>query len=125
LNNLNFVADSTAPAAITDLAVCAVGSHDVTLSWTAPGNDNYTSNISSGIYEVRFTTTPSQAWDSMPWNYLNYDIIWSTSVTACQRQSRTITNLTPDSTFYFSIKLADDSFNWSPVSPSATMYIAP
>ncbi len=123
LTELGFVSDSTAPAVITDLVVSA--SNPPVLCWTATGDDGASGNITGGIYEVRFSTNAADTWDNKPWNYLNYDTIWTTNVVAGERQARSMPGLVGGSTYYFQLRLADDSFNWSPVSTGATIYFNP
>ncbi len=74
-----FTDDDTPSGKITDLQA-SILDNQVVLKWTVPGNDGDTGDISDGIYEIRFSTDPADAWNAAPDNYLNYNIIWSTDV---------------------------------------------
>lgn len=121
LSTLGFTPDTTPPAQITTLVATNVSGGGVKLSWTSTGDDGYTGNISSGIYEVRFSTNPSDTFDTAPDNYLKYNIIWSTNVVPNRNEERTIYGLPSNTTYYFWIALYDDSFNRS-ISNKTTIY---
>ena len=48
--------DQVAPAAITDLTVVTETDTNLTLNWTAPGDDGSTGTATS--YDLRYSTTP-------------------------------------------------------------------
>ncbi|MFH0948652.1 MAG: glucoamylase family protein [Elusimicrobiota bacterium] len=120
---LGFIPDTYPPGQIVGLTTSVLGS-SVRLNWTASGDDDYTGNISSGVYEVKSSTLAADTWDTAPANYLNYNTIWSTNVVVGAAQSRTIPGLAGNTSHYFWIKIADDSFNWSPLSNKCTSYIS-
>ncbi|MDX9864716.1 MAG: hypothetical protein RBT34_07930 [Anaerolineaceae bacterium] len=103
------------PAAITDLSStsgAAVGS--VSLSWTAPGDDDMTGTASS--YIVRYASSPidSQgAWDAAT------DVSGEPApVAAGGAQSMVVSGLVPGNTYYFAIRTLDDVPNTSGLSNS-------
>ena len=57
--------DTTNPAAISDLAVSTTTVSSVSLTWTAPGDDNMTGTSTS--YDLRYATTTitNSNWDSI------------------------------------------------------------
>ena len=112
------VADTTAPAAITNLATSNPTSGNLQLSWTAPGDDGTTGTAST--YDIRYQTEGAIT-----------DATWAsaTPVTGApwpkaggSSETFTVTGLTASTTYYFAIKTADEKPNWSPISnsPSGT-----
>ena len=125
LTALGFTSDTVAPAKISSIGKNLYLSPTKTsarlgLSWLAPGNDNYTGVISSGVYEIRFTTNSADTWESAPPNYLNYNIVWSTKTNPSDQQSFILTNLAADTTYYAWLRITDDCFNWSTISDTIT-----
>jgi len=111
--------DTTAPAAITDLATSNPTSGTIDLAWTAPGDDGNTGTATT--YDIRYLagTTPIT------------DANWATATqctgvpapqVAGSSETFTVTGLSPDTTYYFAIKTADEVPNESPLSndPSGT-----
>lgn len=88
-----------------------VTSNSVTLSWTTPGDDN---NVGTAAqFDVRYSTAPINAgnfaaatrWTPTP-----------APAVAGTRQTVTVSGLTPSTTYYFSIKTADEVPNWAGIS---------
>lgn len=91
------------------------------LNWMASGADNSSVDISSGVYEIRYSTTPADTWETAPLNYLAYDTVWSTAVSAGAAQNRQLAGgFSADTTYYMWLRLADDHFNWSLPSDTIT-----
>lgn len=110
-------ADTTAPAAVTDLATGAVTSSSIALSWTAPGDDNNTGTATT--YDVRYSTSAI--------NSENFDsAIQATGEPAPSiagsSETFTITGLSANTTYFFAIKTSDEVPNTSAISnvPSGT-----
>ncbi|MBI2930059.1 MAG: fibronectin type III domain-containing protein, partial [Planctomycetes bacterium] len=114
----NEALDTTAPAAVTNLAVTGVTSRSVTLTWTAPGDDGLAGT--AAVYDVRYSTSAitsdaafaaatAVAGEPMP-------------MAAGFAQSMTVMGLSPSTTYYFAMKTADEVPNWSGLSnnPSGT-----
>ncbi|MBN1306095.1 MAG: fibronectin type III domain-containing protein [Anaerolineales bacterium] len=108
--------DSTAPAAITNLAAVTgttVGSVD--LSWTAPGDDGTDGTASS--YQVRFAVaviTNQTDWD-------NATAVTSgvpTPLVAGSSQSMTVSGLEFGETYYFAVRARDEMNNQADLSNS-------
>ena len=106
--------DETPPADIIDLGIKAVDQNDITLNWTAPG-DNGNVGIADQ-YDIRYSTaliteanwalaTPAPGPYPAP----------STSGTM---ESFIVSGLNTDTTYYFAIKTADEVPNWAGVSNS-------
>jgi DNA/RNA endonuclease YhcR with UshA esterase domain len=109
--------DTTPPGVVNDLQCSDIGSTDVTLQWTAPGDDGYTGQAS--YYDLRYATfmitegnfaTASEAANEPPPSY------------AGQIDSCTILGLASGTLYYFALKTADEDSNWSLISnvPSCT-----
>ncbi|MFC2048943.1 hypothetical protein ACFLR5_01830 [Elusimicrobiota bacterium] len=113
--------DTVSPGSITCLsALAGTWGGQIDLSWSAPGDDGYTGNISSGEYRIQYST---DATPDMGWNKDNYDIKWTTDAVQGENQYRLIDNFTEGTTYYFRIWTRDEvSNNWSQVSNGATNY---
>jgi len=106
-----------APAAITTIS--ATTGEQITLSWSAPGDDNWAGTISTGKYRIDYTTDSSKS----DWDKETYKIEVTTyNVNPQDSQSCTITGLKPYATYYFRIWTADEVGNWSGLSSGATTW---
>jgi hypothetical protein len=108
--------DTTAPAAITDLAA-ATGTEtgSIQLTWTAPGDDDATGT--AGDYLVRYSTTiidSQSAWDAA--TPVSTGVPAPTEAGASQ--SMTVASLTPGATYYFAIRARDEVPNLGNMSNS-------
>ena len=107
--------DVTAPGRITDLLV-ACGKTTAGLSWTAPGDDDYTGTAAE--YDVRYPTSPIDS--------LNFSSATQVTMTAPkpagEAECLSISGLSSCTTYYFAVKTADEVPNWSKISnlPSCT-----
>ncbi|OGS07998.1 MAG: hypothetical protein A2204_06455, partial [Elusimicrobia bacterium RIFOXYA1_FULL_47_7] len=124
--NLGFTADTTAPGKITVSKIANLSADKskvgrIALNWAAPGDNDYTLNLSSGMFEVRFATIASDTWDSAPPNYLYYNTVFDTQAVAGSAQSWVVTGLADAPYYYFWVRATDDSFNWSAVSDKLTV----
>ncbi len=88
----------------------------VTLNWTAPGDDSLSGT--AAVYDIRYYTMPitTSNWDQA----ISVDGEPSPNPAGFQ-ESFTIENLTPGTTYYFAVKSADESGNWSPLSNVAVV----
>lgn len=105
----------TASPSYAGLAAASNSSNSITLTWTAPGDDDY--NGTASQYDVRYSTS-----------VLN-DANWGSATQAINEPNPQITgaaeffivdNLNPGTTYYFAIKTADEVPNWSILSNIAT-----
>ncbi|MBI4802147.1 MAG: hypothetical protein HY796_06450 [Elusimicrobia bacterium] len=85
------------------------------LSWTAPGNDGYTGDVSSGAYEIRYSSTSG----STPLT-AQYAVTISSAWVQGSTNTYSITGLWPESAYYFWIKAKDEAGNWSVWSDTAS-----
>ena len=93
----------------------ATSSNSVTLSWTAPGDDDNSGTAAQ--YDIRYST--SNITD------INWDAAFQVSdelppQTAGSDESFTVTDLNPNTTYYFALKTADEVPNWSVLSNIAS-----
>ncbi len=103
--------DNTAPAAVTDLATSNPTINSITLSWTAPGDDGSTGTAAS--YDIRYSTSEiSEA------NWASATQVTSepTPAVAGTGQSKTVSGLSSDTTYYFAMKTSDEVPNVSSLS---------
>ncbi len=108
-------AESTAPAAVANLAAPSATTNSVTLTWTAPGDDGNTGTATT--YDIRYSTTPITD--------LNFGS--ATQATgepspkaAGQAETFTINGLNSGIAYYFALKTADEVPNWSNMSNSVS-----
>lgn len=103
--------DTTSPA-VTSLQIDRVAPDRIKLSWSAPGDDEWSGRAAG--YDLRYSTTPLS------------EATWSgaTAVTGLDapgfsrsRESTIIEDLTTDITYYFALRTHDESSNWSAISP--------
>ena len=104
--------DTTAPAAVSDLATGTVTSNSVDLSWTAPGDDGSTGTATT--YDVRFSTS---AITEGNWNSATPATGEPTPQSAGSSENMTVTGLSADTTYFFAIKASDEVPNISPATP--------
>ncbi|PKK85724.1 MAG: hypothetical protein CVT48_04250, partial [Thermoplasmata archaeon HGW-Thermoplasmata-1] len=101
-------ADTTAPAAITTLAVVSGGvtTNSAQLQWTAPGDDGATGTVSG--YTVKYSTSTITAanWASATTATVTYDP--TTLVAAGTLQKATVTGLNAETKYYFAVKAKDE-----------------
>jgi GH25 family lysozyme M1 (1,4-beta-N-acetylmuramidase) len=108
--------DTTAPAAIVDLAAAtgtATGSID--LAWTAPGDDANVGTASN--YQVRYSTSAIEsqaAWDAAT----PVTVGVSVPKSAGQAEQMTVSGLTPGTAYYFAIRALDEAANLGGLSNS-------
>lgn len=104
--------DSIPPVAIDDLHVISTTSNSATLAWTAPGDDG-TGPCSARSYDIRYSTS-----------LIDYSNFASASVVssppkpgaAGTTQTKQVTSLSNQTTYYFAIKTTDYSNNTSVIS---------
>ncbi len=103
--------DTTNPAAISDLAVSTTTVSSVSLTWTAPGDDNMTGTSTS--YDLRYATTTitNSNWDSITQAENE-----PTPQIASSTETITISGLEESTTYYFAIKSEDEENNQSDLS---------
>ncbi|MFZ5863543.1 MAG: fibronectin type III domain-containing protein [Nitrospirota bacterium] len=103
------VPDTTAPAAITDLAVVASSttSSSITLSWTATGDDGSTGTATE--YEARYAAFPLTAQ-----NFLQgIQVPVSAPVIAGQAERMTLVGLSSNTQYFVSVRVLDEAGNAS------------
>lgn len=103
--------DTTAPAAISDLALSAASTTYMTLTWTAPGDDGNTKTATS--FDIRYSTAliTEANWASA--TQVSGEPSPSTPGTI---QSMVVTGLSSYTTYYFAIKTSDEAANVSDIS---------
>lgn len=87
----------------------------VTLQWTAPGDDGSTGTASQ--YDVRVSTALITEGNFASATRVNNA---PAPLAAGTTQSMDVTGLTPSTTYWFAIKTADESGNWSSISNLVT-----
>ncbi len=99
---------------------CAGGSapYSITLEWTAPGDDALTGSASA--YDLRYSSSQVGADTLAWWNGASSTAGLPTPSQAGQTDSVTVTNLVPETTYYFILRSYDDGGNSSGYSNVAS-----
>ena len=106
--------DITPPAGITDLKVFNVTDVEVTLTWTAPGDDG--NSGTAARYEFPYSRTPFY---ETTWSiYGGANVIPQSAGTA---EFYSFSRLDPNTTYYFTIKTYDEINNASAISNLAVV----
>ncbi|MFQ5822511.1 MAG: Ig-like domain-containing protein [bacterium] len=119
IDNFNIIqsSDETRPAAVIDLSVGLISATSIELTWKATGDDSLQGTASS--YDLRYATTL----------ITNENFPGATKVTGLPTpsgpstpESFFVTNLQPNTTYYFALKVLDEANNASDISnvPTAT-----
>ena len=105
--------DTKAPAAITDVACIDRSDVSATLQWTATGDDDNSGTAKS--YQIRFSMAMI---DAANWSSATLATGAPTPKTAGSTETHEVTGLAPMTRYYFALKAADETPNWSGVSNS-------
>ncbi|MCK4365671.1 MAG: hypothetical protein KAW45_06445 [Thermoplasmatales archaeon] len=97
------VIENQPPAAVTDLAISESTYDSVTLTWTAPGDDNDENKASA--YDIRYSSSPitEDNWEFADICYGEPD-----PEIAGERQYFTVVNLDDSTNYYFGLKSLDE-----------------
>ena len=116
--------DVIPPDAIDDLLASPdTLREDITLSWSATGDDGAVGQTADGKWRIKYSTDSAYPWQTPPLS--DYDIeIPIQNVSPGDNQSYTITTLTSGTTYYFRIWQADEMLNWSDASNPASACVA-
>lgn len=111
------IGDEIAPATVNDLSVVGQTLDSITLTWTAPGNDG---NIGiASQYDIRYSTSPI---DELNWGIATQCNEEPVPQSAGSMETFIVNDLQPATTYYFAIKSADGSSNWSAISNVVNNY---
>ncbi|GEM_PF-4230855 len=108
---VNAAADTTAPAAVTNLATGAVTSSSIVVTWTAPGDDGSTGAATT--YDLRYSTSAITEGNFSSANQVSGE---PTPSIAGSAESMTISGLSPSTTYFFAMKTSDEVPNTSALS---------
>jgi hypothetical protein len=105
------IAEKVAPDAVSDLTSDEVSYGSLRLNWTATGDDGSTGT--AYVYDMRYST-------SLITEGNFYRALLAPSEPVPQpvggRETMTIRGLTGDTKYYFALRVADEVYNWSPIS---------
>lgn len=103
--------DTTSPGRIIDLGVKDPTPSSVRLTWTAPGDDGDVGVASE--YDIRYSTANIS---ESNWGLAIHTDGEPIPRPAGNAESFTISNLIPNTTYFFAIKTRDEVHNWSELS---------
>ena len=103
--------DSIPPAAITDLAVTDSTSYEITLEWSATGDDS--TDGRALLYDLRFSVLPIR--DEVDWDYSAILTPLPRPLAAGSHHRHTVSGLVPNRRFFFALRAADEALNWSAI----------
>ncbi|MCP4633656.1 MAG: hypothetical protein GY855_12075 [candidate division Zixibacteria bacterium] len=108
------IEDVIAPSAVLDLFAGTPTANSMTLTWTAPGDDQYIGQATQ--YEIKIST---EYIDQYQW--FRYAAIPHppTPQISGSDEEFLVTNLVPNTIYYFAMKSADEVSNWSGMSNMA------
>jgi len=117
--------DTVPPAAIMDLSsLTGEKAGDIVLSWTAPGDNEWSGNIINGLWRIAYSTNPAY-----PFSVSDYQVEITTSCSPFTSHSYIFTapsyaegGLHAGVTHYFRIWTGDEVPNWSEESIPAFAY---
>jgi len=123
---LNFALDpqdTTPPANATNLAAGNPTPGSITLTWTAPGDDNNTGTATQ--YDIRYATSIIN--DNTKFANATQVQTEPTPHVASTTENFTVSGLSDNTTYYFALKTRDNASLWSGLSnsPSASTLPAP
>ncbi len=103
--------DTTAPAATTTLCDSLITATTVVLKWIAVGDDGLVGQAST--YDLRYSTTFI---DSSCWTNANIVVGLKSPHVSGALESFLVTDLIPNTSYYFGLKAADEVYNVSGLS---------
>jgi len=113
-------ADNTAPAAISDLSASSGSAPgNLSVAWTAPGDDGGSGMILYGQYKIQHSTYAAEFGTAAAQTGSAF-----TAVSAGSARSVELTGLVPGETYYLRAWTRDDAGNWSALSNAATAQAA-
>lgn len=115
--------DSSIPGAISNLTALQSAQSELTLNWSAPGDNQETGDLPSGsLFRIKYSSVGiinSANFDSSPASLAVKSMDLSTSATAGSKQGTIVTGLLDGATYWFAIKTRDNADNWSIWNSSA------
>ena len=105
------VGDLTPPGAVGDLALALISDHTIVLRWTATGDDGTTGQASA--YDLRWSNQPITTENFAAATPVGIQPVPALGGTP---QSYVQSDLTPSTSYYFALRVVDESGNWSDLS---------
>ncbi len=112
--------DTTAPGAVSDLAVSSASSSTINLTWTATGDDDQSGQAAA--YEIRMADYPTD-----PFGWENWEVLVSNGQPGAAGQivNHALEDLTEDTVHVFRIQTRDEAGNQSEPSNPVIATVAP
>lgn len=106
--------DVVPPATIGDLSIYATARNAITLRWLAPGDDGTSGR--AAVYDIRFATF---SFDESGWESAQQLLNEPAPAAPGSIEIVTVSELKPNTTYYFAVKTMDDAGNTSSISNRA------
>jgi hypothetical protein len=107
--------DIIPPEPVTDLTASEPSVDSIKLTWTAPGDDGSTGTAS--LYDIRYSKSLI---DDASWAAASQCTGLSLPQAAGTEEQYLVTDLEPETTYYFALRSADETPTWSALSNIAT-----
>lgn len=111
---LNPKPDTLPPGKVYDLEVTDSSQNSLTLSWTAPGDDGCIGTAWRYSLKYYHSEITEDNWDSA-----NGRVDLPTPREYGEAETFEVTDLSPNTSYYFAIKSSDEELNWSAISNNA------
>ena len=113
-----FPEDTTAPDVVSDLGVDteATTTDSITIIWTSPGDDDNTGT--AYLYDIRYLS--NEALSESNWDTASQAQLEPLPQIAGSSETFIVTNLIPDTTYYFGLKTSDEVGNYAEISNIAS-----
>ncbi|MBU1046500.1 fibronectin type III domain-containing protein [Patescibacteria group bacterium] len=105
------LADTTPPAAVTNLSLSSPSNSAITVNWTAPGDDGTSGTATT--YDLRYSTSLITEGN---WSSATQVTGEPTPSIAGSSESKIVTGLSPSTLYYFALKTSDEVPNTSALS---------
>ncbi|MCS7231912.1 MAG: fibronectin type III domain-containing protein, partial [Elusimicrobiota bacterium] len=120
---LYYIRDTTAPAAVTNLSGSVLGEGTVKLNWSTAGDDGWMGVLPCGSRFLIIYSTVTPTASELTWPSTFSILIATYGVSSPQRQEYIISGLPYETTWYFRLRTRDEAGNWSELSNACTLYV--
>jgi len=117
------IQDTTPPGTISTLTGMVLGDGKVQLTWTAPGDDNFSGKLKCGSRYLFVYSTAAPTESELTWPATYSTLISTYGANPGDTHQRILANLPYETTWYFRLRTRDEAGNWSSLSNAATVFV--